>query len=214
MNTTWLYNKRFEFLLVSFLLLMFGTTYFTSPLAMHFVVTQNLLAGLVVFYRNKKLRLAIIVIILVHTAWVIGPIYNAWLRQNELKPKLYLLYFALVSYQVYKQIFNTKSVSAEMISAVMCGFILLCFISTFLFAEVENMQPNSFSNIGTGRDKLSYLNYFSVTTLLTVGFGDIVPLTLVAKRWVMLTALTGHFYTVFITAIVIGKYLNNKTSSD
>lgn len=100
-----------------------------------------------------------------------------------------------------------------MVSAVMCGFILLCFISTFIFAEVEAMNPNSFSNIGTGRDKLSYLNYFSVTTLLTIGFGDIVPLTLVAKRWVMLMALAGHFYTVFITAIVIGKYLNNKTSS-
>jgi hypothetical protein len=29
----------------------------------------------------------------------------------------------------------------------------------------------------------------------------------------MLMALTGHFYTVFVTAIVIGKYLNNKSSS-
>jgi voltage-gated potassium channel len=64
-----------------------------------------------------------------------------------------------------------------------------------------------------GRDKLTYLNYFTVTRLFTVGFGDNMPLTLIAKRWVMLMALKGHFYTVFVTAIVIGKYLNNKSSS-
>jgi len=192
---------------------MFGTTYITGRFAMHFIVTQNLLAGLLVFYRNKALRIIIISIILVHTMWVVGPDYSNWIRQHEIKPELYLLYFSIISYWVYKPIFKTKTVSSEMVSAVMCGFILLCFISTFIFSEVETMQPNSFSNIGTGRDKLSYLNYFSVTTLLTVGFGDIVPLTLVAKRWVMFMALAGHFYTVFVTAIVIGKYLNNKTSS-
>jgi voltage-gated potassium channel len=213
MNTNWLYYKRFEFLLVSFLLLMFGTTYITGRFAMHFVVTQNLLAGLLVFYRHKTLRIIIISIILVHTIWVVGPGYSSWIQEHEIKPELYLLYFTIISYWVYKPIFKTKTVSSEMVSAVMCGFILLCFISTFIFSEVEAMPPNSYSNIGTGRDKLSYLNYFSVTTLLTVGFGDIVPLTLIAKRWVMFMALAGHFYTVFVTAIVIGKYLNNKTSS-
>lgn len=212
--TTGFFKKRFEFLLVSFLVLMFGTTYFTSPIAMHIVVTQNLIAGLLVFYQQKTLRIVITAFILVHTIWVIGPNYFIWLRQHEIKPELYLIYFALISFQVYKQIFKSRTVSVEMISAVMCGFILLCFIATFLFAEVEAMHTNSFSNIGTGREQLSYLNYFSVTTLLTIGFGDIVPITLIAKRWVMFMSLLGHFYTVFVTAIVIGKYLSNKNSDD
>src|SRR3954469_18031519 len=144
MKTTWHHNKRFEFLLVSFLLLMFGTTYITGRFAMHFIVTQNLLAGLLVFYGHKTLRIVIISIILVHTIWVVGPGYSNWINEHEIKPELYLLYFTIISYWVYKPIFKTKTVSSEMVSAVMCGFILLCFISTFIFSEVEAMQPNSF----------------------------------------------------------------------
>lgn len=55
---------------------------------------------------------------------------------------------------------------------------------------------------------LTNLNYFSFTTLLTIGYGDILPVSLVAKRAVMLVGLAGHFYTVFTTSIIIGKYLS------
>ena len=205
----WLYKRRFELLLLSFLLLMFGTTYISSPIAVHIFVTQNLLAGFLVFYRQRQLRYILIGILIVHTILLLIRSNVAWLQLHEYKPELYVLYFILITYQVYKHIFKSGNISTEVISAVMCGFILLCFIATFLFAEVEAVHPNSFSNIGTDREHLSYLNYFSVTTLLTIGFGDIVPLTLIAKRWVMFTALIGHFYTFFITAIIIGKYISH-----
>jgi hypothetical protein len=62
---------------------------------------------------------------------------------------------------------------------------------------------------------MNNLNYFSFTTLLTIGYGDILPLSLLARRAVMLIGLAGHFYTVFVTSIIIGKYLsaNNKKLS-
>jgi len=59
---------------------------------------------------------------------------------------------------------------------------------------------------------MANLNYFSFTTLLTIGYGDITPVSLVAKRAVMLIGLAGHFYTAFITTIIIGKYLSAKKS--
>jgi hypothetical protein len=46
--------------------------------------------------------------------------------------------------------------------------------------------------------------------LLTIGYGDITPVSLIAKRVVMFMGLAGHFYTVFITSIIIGKYLSLK----
>ena len=93
-------------------------------------------------------------------------------------------------------------------AASLCGFVLLCLIGTFLFYQIDVELPNSFSNTGQGEAILTNLNYFSFTTMLTIGYGDITPLTLVAKRAVMLMGLTGHFYTVFITSIIIGKYLS------
>jgi len=52
------------------------------------------------------------------------------------------------------------------------------------------------------------LNYFSFVTILSIGYGDILPLTLVAKRAVMLVGLISYFYTAFVSGIVIGKYIN------
>ena len=96
--------------------------------------------------------------------------------------------------------------------AALCGFVLLCQISTFLFYLIDLYSPHSFSNTGEGSNILVNLNYFSFTTLLTIGFGDITPLSLVAKRAVMFIGILGHFYTVFVTGIIIGKYLSANKS--
>ena len=120
----------------------------------------------------------------------------------------YLCFFFLVAKEVYKEALYAKIVSRELLSAALCGFVILCMIATFLFYIIEMEIPYSFFNIGSGKDTLTNLNYFSFTTLLTIGFGDITPLSVIAKRAVMLMGLTGHFYTVFVTSIIIGKYLS------
>jgi voltage-gated potassium channel len=48
------------------------------------------------------------------------------------------------------------------------------------------------------------LNYFSFVTLLTVGYGDIVPLSNVARN---ATVLLGHFYDLFVASVIVGKYV-------
>ena len=123
---------------------------------------------------------------------------------------LYLLFFSIVANEVFREVLYVKTVSRELLAAALCGFVLLCSISTFIFSFIDIWQPNSFSNTGNEADVFDNLNYFSFTTMFTLGFGDITPLTLVAKRAVMLMGLTGHFYTVFITSIIIGKYVSAK----
>src|SRR5258708_36295438 len=94
-----------------------------------------------------------------------------------------------------------------MLSAVLCGVILLCLIGTFLFFQIETLCNHSFSNLHSGREKMSDLNYFSFVTVLTIGYGDIVPLTLVAKCAVMFISLAVTFYNVFVSGIFIGIYI-------
>ncbi len=123
---------------------------------------------------------------------------------------LYLMFFFLVTKEVYKEVLYVKTVSRELLAASLCGFVLLCLIATFLFNLIEIEHAHSFLATGEGKDVLNNLNYFSFTTLLTIGYGDITPISLVAKRAVMLIGLAGHFYTVFITSFIIGKYLSVK----
>jgi voltage-gated potassium channel len=208
-------QKKYELLLLSFMVLIFGNTFGTNS---HFTgkveVYQNMLTGIIVFYHKKGLRYPAIVL-MVFSFFL--TVFAAQLQGIDLRSWqgiIYLAFFSLVALEVFKVVLYSKAVSRELLSASLCGFVVLCLIGTFLFYQIDVEVPHSFSNTGENGAVLSNLNYFSFTTLLTIGYGDILPVTLLAKRAVMFMGLTGHFYTVFITSIIIGKYLRKPLTND
>jgi uncharacterized membrane protein len=48
--------------------------------------------------------------------------------------------------------------------------------------------------------------YFSFVTLCTVGYGDIVPLSLMARMLSILEAITGLFYMTVLVARLVALY--------
>ena len=206
-------QRKYAVLLISFLLLIFGNT-FTEDYQIFGIVNiyQNLLTGLVVFYNKKPLRYIILSIILVSVVLDLFSGSFTFIEGKSWHGILYLIFFFLVVKEVSVAVLYVRTVSTEMLAAALCGFVLLCQISTFLFYLIDIFQPHSFSNTGEGKNVLVNLNYFSFTTLLTIGFGDITPLSLVAKRAVMFIGILGHFYTVFVTGIIIVKYLTASKS--
>ena len=206
-------QRKYAVLLISFLILIFGNT-FTEDIKIFGVVNiyQNLLTGLFVFHNKKRLRFIILGIILVSVLLDLFAGSISFIQGKSWHGILYLIFFSLVVKEVAIEVLYVKTVSTELLAAALCGFVLLCQISTFLFYLIDIYNPHSFSNTGEGKDILVNLNYFSFTTLLTIGFGDIAPLSLVAKRAVMFIGLLGHFYTVFVTGIIIGKYLSTNKS--
>lgn len=204
-------RKKYELLLLSFMLLIFGNT-FTDNIRVTGTIDiyQNMLTGMLVFYPKRWLRCTIAFIFSVSAILSLFASHLPMIDMRSWQGIIYLVFFILVAVEVFKVVLYSKKVSRELLSAALCGFVLLCMIGTFLFYQIEVELPHSFSNTGNGRAILTNLNYFSFTTLLTIGYGDILPVSLVAKRAVMLVGLAGHFYTVFITSIIIGKYLSVK----
>jgi voltage-gated potassium channel len=202
------YQKKYEILLFSFLLLIFGNT-FTAHVKILDVLNiyQNMIIGAFVFYNRKRLRNPVFILILLSLLLDLVQSRLTFINVRSWHSLIYLAFFFLITREVYMEVLYAKTVTRELLSAAMCGFVLLCLISTFLFVQIDLLQPHSFANAGEGREVMPNLNYFSFTTLLTIGYGDITPVSMVAKRAVMLMGLTGHFYTVFITSIIIGKYL-------
>ena len=54
--------------------------------------------------------------------------------------------------------------------------------------------------------------YFAYITLMTIGYGDILPITDLAQKASMFIGLIGQFYLVILTAIVVGKYINQSST--
>jgi len=93
----------------------------------------------------------------------------------------------------------------------MSGYIALGLVFFFIFSAIEIFTTGSFIHVqfeGEGISGNMYsLLYFSYVTLMTLGYGDIVPLTEVAQKASILCALVGQFYLVIVTAIIIEKYI-------
>lgn len=208
-------RRKFELLLLSFMLLIFGNTFTYQNHMVGIVdIYQNMVTGALVFYRRRNLRIVFMTLIGVSLVLTIFESRLAFIDHRSWQGIVYLVFFFLVAIEVFKVVLYSKRVSRELLSASLCGFVVLGLIGTFLFYQIDVELPHSFSNTGEGPAILGNLNYFSFTTLLTIGYGDITPVTLVAKRAVMLMGLTGHFYTVFITSIIVGKYLSFRKRDD
>jgi hypothetical protein len=54
--------------------------------------------------------------------------------------------------------------------------------------------------------------YFSLTTLATIGYGDITPVTLQARYAAVAEGITGQFYFAILVARLVGVYISRSTS--
>lgn len=123
----------------------------------------------------------------------------------------YLLYFISISVFVYKEIYRNRKVNVELLTAVICGLIILGFITSFLILTVNTLIPGSFSGIHEN-DSFEKIVYFSFITILSIGYGDITPVTELARSIVILIGLAGNIYNVMVTGITVGKFLSQKKS--
>ena len=204
-------HRKYEILLGSLALLLFGQLLFPSGFEIQAILMiQNIIAGLILFSENKKMRALLVGILACILSLEIYSSFYQWRTGSFISTGIYILYFLTISIKVYVDVYRTKEVTSKMISAVFSGFIMLALISGLIFSLIELGTPGSFSNLPDGLQKHQDLQYFGFVTTLTIGYGDITPITVIAKKATILMGLLGNFYSVFVIGIVIGKFLNPK----
>lgn len=130
--------RNYKILLFSFLLVMFGDTFVPqeySGVAHMIFMLQNMFVGLIIFYPLIRLRYLIITTILISVLIKIIELFYNY-KVFDLQRCLgiiYILYYLMVATRIYKDIFSTKTISAETLSAVLCGFITLPDRNIFIF---------------------------------------------------------------------------------
>ncbi|WP_165605826.1 ion channel [Flavivirga aquatica] len=181
----------------------------------------NTMAGILLISKKKKLMWFLIGLFAV-SLLVFG---SSMLKKDTdfqenflIRLSVYFIFYIFVTHQIILQIWRAKRVNNTVVIGLMCGYISLGFIAFFLFTTIALLEPNSFkgviiqsSNIDMGLDSIMYYSYI---TLMTIGYGDIVPVTPLAQKAAIITGLMGQFYLVIVTAIIVGKYIQHNTSLD
>ena len=130
---------------------------------------------------------------------------------------IYFLFHIVITTGIIKQVWRAEQISDNVIFGVISGYISLGLIGFFICLSIELLHPGSFRGLyvegATVESTTDRLIYFSFITLLTIGYGDIVPVTSSAEKATILIGLLGQFYLVIITATLIGKYINQSSSA-
>ena len=122
------------------------------------------------------------------------------------------LFFILVTIALVTHVAQAKKVEGSTVICAINSYLLIGVSVTLLIVILDLFAPNSFNNITTEQDSFSAFIYFGFVTLTTLGYGDISPITPLARSLSTFTALFGQLYLVIIMALIVGKYLNTKGS--
>jgi hypothetical protein len=102
-----------------------------------------------------------------------------------------------------------RTADAERLTAALSAYLLAGYFFGITYFEVNRLRPGSFAVGGTpiyvsGFD-LQTAVYFSFVTLATLGYGDIAPLTPIARGMAVAEAIIGQLYLAVLIARLVGQ---------
>lgn len=208
-----LFRYKFEAFLSSQIAILFGALIVPSPLfettISPILFYINLIAGgILLISENRTLKRLVLVVIVIFGVIISFTIVEETKLFIYMKIGILFIFHLVVAFEIIKQIWQAKKVNRNVIYGLMSGYISLGLIGFFICLSVELVRPGSFQGLLNFGDITNGLMYYSYVTMLTIGFGDIVPITLVAQKATILIGLMGQFYLVIISAVVIGKYIS------
>lgn len=93
-------------------------------------------------------------------------------------------------------------VDGQTVLGAVCVYLLLSTLFTFAFGIVA-ARGRFFT--GDEAATLASLQYFSLTTLTTVGYGDLAAATRLGRSLAVIEALLGQIYLVTVVALLVGR---------
>jgi len=128
----------------------------------------------------------------------------------------WLLFVLFVTLSQLRSVLKQREVTGETICMAISVYLLLGFTWAFLYGIIFQLHPESFGNLVAAnpghqtqfQHLFPILGYFSLTTLSTIGFGDITPLTLQARYAAVAEGITGQFYMAILVARLVGMQMS------
>lgn len=124
----------------------------------------------------------------------------------------WLLFFSFLTWSLLRDLLKKREVTGDTISMSISIYLLLGVSWALLYIVIFVHDPEAFhfaTAAGVSEaDRFPILLYFSLTTLSTVGFGDITPLTLQARYAAVAEAIAGQFYLAILVARLVGMHMS------
>jgi hypothetical protein len=117
----------------------------------------------------------------------------------------YFLYVGIAIIFLLRKVFSEKAVTGDTIQGGISIYVLAGLLWQIIYHSLWVINPHSFNAVGKGTAPPNFF-YFSFTTMTTLGYGDILPVSYVAKTAAMLQAMVGQIYLAVFVARLVGLH--------
>jgi len=139
-----------------------------------------------------------------------------WELDEGKTDSLLILIFGWIVVRMVLALMRREQVSAQIISGSLCAYLLIGFWFWAAYGLVYALDHAAFLPIASDVKPASLpeergdLFYFSFVTLTSLGYGDVTPVSAMARTLAILQVIFGQFYLAVLIARQVGLYLVQK----
>jgi len=211
--TRWCFKGRFLallFLILAMLIIVPLVDEFVRLRMLMDIFWSAIFIGVIYAVSQKKHHILIAVLLALP---MLGSIWSKYFLQHRALEVVGSLcgavFFIFAIIQILIFIYSQKEVTGDLIAGAAIVYLLMALAWSFIFGAVESLHPGSFSipdieGISTSRSFL----YYSFVTITTLGYGDITPVSSLARSLCILEAVIGQLYLVVQVAWLVGVHVS------
>jgi hypothetical protein len=169
-----------------------------------------LIAGMFLLLKNRGLRIIAVVLLILLALGTLFRSAGFAVADNLITT----FYCVLLSWVVLRRTFGDGPVTIHRIFGAIVVYLLVSFIFAMLYHSIYLIEGDSaFKGLSSsGRKEFMY---FSLTTLTTVGYGDISPALPFSRSLANMEALIGQLYpAILIARLVSMEFESSKTKKE
>ncbi len=127
------------------------------------------------------------------------------------------LFYFFTALLILSYILKSSRVTGDVLYGAVSVYLLIGGAWYAIYTVIYSLHPGSFiiaaiHNID-GVINWSDFLYFSFSTLTTLGYGDVIPVTSSARSFAMLEAIVGVMYLAIIISRLVGLYIADSLNS-
>jgi voltage-gated potassium channel len=126
-----------------------------------------------------------------------------WLEKTQVV--IALIMSLLMMWSVFAALFREASADIDGLAGAIFGYFLLAVVWAQVYKAVEMGSPGSFA-MPEAADPTAQLVYFSLVTITTLGYGDILPVSPLARMLAGVEAAVGVLYIAILIGRIVGVF--------
>jgi len=187
-----------------------------GPLArfgMDLFLSLMMISGAVTVGRNRAVTMIFVLATLVGLAVHWTTLYISSFHHPAVDAVFVMILFAGFTVVMMLQVFRPGPITLHRVLGAVAAYLSVGVTWGYAYYLAGLLEPGALQfNTPTGRmevDASRYI-YFSMTTLTTIGFGDVLPIHPVARSLAMAEALIGQLYPAIFIAGLLGMALQGR----